>query len=368
MIKLESITLVICLLYVFILAKSVISAYDFPKQDKTSCVFIFNSSKTYEGEFLSPNYPNGYPNNLNCRYEFYGRQNERVLIQVEDFNLEPPKSTRDDLSAMDFVDPKSRKLISLPEKTGSNHSQEKKPTSIDEKLASSRQCFYDYLDVFTVNAQGRLFWRSRHCGSVIDAQIVSTSPTLIIVFKTDRMLSFRGFRFTYRFSYINILPFITDAECGPSEIVGNGSVLSSPKYPNYIPYHIECAWTITVEKHQNILIKFIDVNLHQPCHVSHISIWDGYVNDVKHPDLTVCEKLLYYHKGILQFKSKSNRLVIRFVANKYSESKSEKGLKAAIRKEKINEFLHNKSTSALKNGEQVFQKFYQVTAFESFFN
>jgi hypothetical protein len=332
-------------------------------QRASPCLFIFNSSDAYEGEILSPNYPNGYPNNLNCRYEFHGQQNERVLIQVEDFNLEAPKSTRDDLNAIDFVDSRARKLTLLydsPFIYSKNRSHERPTTrpslsgsDMNERLESSRQCFYDYLDVFTVNAQGRLFWNSRHCGSVIDAQIVSTSPTLILVFKTDRMLAYRGFKFTYRFSYINILPFVTDPECGPSEITGNGSQLSSPDYPNYIPYHIECAWTITVEKHQNILIKFIDVNLNQPCQVSHISIWDGYVNDVKAPDLTVCEKLLYYHKGILQFKSKSNRLVIKFVANKYAETKSEKGLKAAIRKEKINEFMMNKTSFASDSGDEV---------------
>lgn len=179
-----------------------------------------------------------------------------------------------------------------------------------------RQCFYDYLDVFFVDIHGRLFWQSRHCGAKITAKIVSNSPTLILVFKSDRMLSYRGFKFRYHFSYINILPFVTDPLCGPSEIVGNGSSLQSSNYPNNYASFIECAWTITVEKHQNIMIKFVDVNLIQPCQHSYINIWDGYVNDVNTPDLKVCEKLIYYHKGFLSFKSKSNRVVIRFVGNR----------------------------------------------------
>jgi hypothetical protein len=314
-------------------------------------VFEYNSSLIAQGEVYSPNYPNAYPNNLNCRYEFYGRENERVIIQIEDFNLEAPQSTSlQEINFMDYVETVTRGggggSASSVVKGGGKFGGGKRPdlttqqqpplaTSFKDPTAaggqansennessflSNRQCFYDFLDVFTADGQGRLYWRSRHCGNTIDSQIVSTSPILILVFKTDRMLAYRGFKFRFHFSYINILPFVTDAVCGPAEISGNGSVLASPNYPLPFPVGVECAWTITVEPHQNILVKFVDVNLNQPCHVSHVSIWDGYVGDAEKPDFLVCEKLIYYHKGILQYKSKSNRLVIKFVGNKNMET------------------------------------------------
>jgi hypothetical protein len=158
---------------------------------------------------------------------------------------------------------------------------------------------------------------ARYCGQTIPPQIVSTSPTLILVFKTDRMLGFRGFKLRFHFSYLNILPFVTDVRCGNSEIVGNGSILGSPNYPKAYPSQIECAWTISVEKSKKILVKFIDVNFGtQSCAQSYVSIWDGYVSDVQRPQFTVCQKLIYYHKSVMKYESKSNRLVVKFVGNK----------------------------------------------------
>lgn len=47
-----------------------------------------------------------------------------------------------------------------------------------------------------------------------------------------------------------------------------------------------------------------------------MSIWDGYVSDVSKPQFTVCQKLVYYHKGVMKFESKSNRIVVKFVGNR----------------------------------------------------
>jgi hypothetical protein len=171
-----------------------------------------------------------------------------------------------------------------------------------------------------------MYWLSRHCGNSIPEQIVSTTPTLILVFRTDRMLQNRGFKFHFHFSYLNILPLVTEPICGLSEITGSGGVLNSPNYPHTFPDDTECAWTITVEKHQKILIKFLDINLIQPCSLSYISIWDGYVSDITKPDINVCEKLKYYHKGLRQYTSKSNRLVIKFHGNVIDGKSSHKNI------------------------------------------
>lgn len=256
-----------------------------------------------------------------------------MIIQIEDFQLEAPQSTSlNEINFMDFIETITR--------SNQGSRQESKQINnyietSEDSPTSDRQCFYDFVDVFTSDGLGRIIWRSRHCGTQIDSQIVSTSPTLILVFQTDRMLSFRGFKLRFRFSNLNILPFVTEPICGASEIVGNGSVLASPNYPLMFPANTECAWTITVEKHQNILIKFIDVNLNQPCHQSQVSIWDGYVTDVAKPDFIVCEKLTYYHKGIRQYKSKNNRIVIKFLGNKNSDISSQINSMSSLIKEDI---------------------------------
>jgi hypothetical protein len=296
-------------------------------QQQQPCLFEYNSTLIAHGEVYSPNYPRHYPNNLDCRYEFHARENERVILQIEDFHLEPPQTTmQQEINFMDFIETVTRShseksLQSLDEKKQQQQNQEQQQLSeeVENKVNSNKQCFYDFLDVFTSDNHGRMYWRSRHCGTHIDSQIVSTSPILTLVFKTDRMLNFRGFKFKFHFSYLNILPLVTEPICGPSEIVGKGGLLASPNYPLTYPVNTECAWTITVDKHERILIKFIDINFSQQCLVSHVSIWDGYVADVNKPDLNVCEKLKYYHKGLQQFNSKTNRIVIKFVGNKISQ-------------------------------------------------
>jgi hypothetical protein len=75
----------------------------------TPCVFEYNSSLISQGEVYTPNYPKEYPNNLNCRYEFYARENERVIIKVLDFMLEAPQVTSgQDIDFMDHIETRSK--------------------------------------------------------------------------------------------------------------------------------------------------------------------------------------------------------------------------------------------------------------------
>ena len=281
-----------------------------------ACIFEYHSGQIEHGEVYSPNYPHAYPNNLNCRYEFIAKDNERVILEIEDFELEPPQNNaHQEINFMDFI-MTSRNSSSSSSNNRYAATKNERVSTVASNVDTNRQCFYDFLDVFSKDGQGRLYWRSRHCGSSIDAQIVSNSPTLILIFQTDRMLNFRGFKLKFHFSYLSILPFHSkQSVCGPSEVVGNGSVLSSPTYPYSYADSVSCAWTITVNKNENILIKFVDINLDSPCERSYVKFWDGYVGDVTKPDKNVCEKLAYYKRGVMMFKSKTNRLVIKYNGN-----------------------------------------------------
>lgn len=321
------------------------------KNQPPPCVFEFNSSLISQGEVYSPNYPNPYPNNLHCRYEFYANENERVIIHVDDFQLEPPQTNSlNEIQPVDIMDANTRSYSNSNIERFNSVISSTTTSHYDSNL--NRQCFYDFLDVFSTDGQGRIYWRSRHCGSQIESQIVSTSPNLFLVFQTDRMLNFRGFKLRFYFSFLNILPFVTQPNCGPSEIYGNGSVLLSPNYPFIFPSNTECTWAITVEKHQNILIKFIDLNLNQPCDISSVSIWDGYVSDINKPDKLVCERLVYYNKGSMVYKSKSNRLVIRFIGNRNNEQSSSNEFKdqTELKISPSKKSLSNKTNKKILNG------------------
>ena len=122
------------------------------RKHSSSCLFEYNSTFTQEGEVYSPNYPSPYPNNLNCRYEFHGRENELVVIEPIDFQLESPQgASNQNINFMNFVETR-------PGSYKTNENQAK------SKPGQERQCFYDFLDVFTANIYGTIIWHSRHCG------------------------------------------------------------------------------------------------------------------------------------------------------------------------------------------------------------
>lgn len=126
-----------------------------------NCVFQYNSSFIKEGEIYSPNYPNPYLNNLNCRYEFHGLENECIILEVVDFHLEPPQGpTNLNVNFMDLVETVTR----------SRQITESLDGYKTERPHEEKQCFYDFVDVFTMNKFGVSNWNSRHCGKLNNLQ------------------------------------------------------------------------------------------------------------------------------------------------------------------------------------------------------
>lgn len=133
-------------LVAFLVVTNVVASADPP------CLFQFNSTLRQEGVIYSPNYPNPYPNNLNCRYEFYGLENELIILEPQDFQLESPNgASNHEINFMDFV-----------ETRGGQRDTETQAPKVNREL--DKQCFYDFLDVFTANMYGTITWHSRHCG------------------------------------------------------------------------------------------------------------------------------------------------------------------------------------------------------------
>ncbi|KAI5711682.1 hypothetical protein M8J75_002334 [Diaphorina citri] len=68
------------------------------------CAFMFNSTGGHRnGTFTSPNFPGLYPRDTECHYFFYGRNDERIKLVFESFDVEgvPPCEAR---TASDYIE------------------------------------------------------------------------------------------------------------------------------------------------------------------------------------------------------------------------------------------------------------------------
>ena len=58
-----------------------------PDARSERCSFTINSGGQKSGEIMSPTYPGTYPKDLQCSYQFIGRENQRLRIEFRDFDL-----------------------------------------------------------------------------------------------------------------------------------------------------------------------------------------------------------------------------------------------------------------------------------------
>jgi hypothetical protein len=144
----------------------------------SDCSREYESINSPNGHIHSANYPDKYENNLFCVYDFLGRQNERVILTIDSLDLEPTQTISvlqvNNRQRVDEMDPVEKALLN---------------DEYSEK-ADVQQCFYDYLDVYSVDVLGFYRMRSRYCGKHENLQIVSTSPKLRLIFATDRNLAY----------------------------------------------------------------------------------------------------------------------------------------------------------------------------------
>ena len=277
------------------------------EMSSVNCSQSFHSKIHKTGYIQSPNYPSEYPNKLFCIYEFFGDTNEHVIISVEDFELEAPKL----ISIFQSIDFNLTMIEDELEK-------EEISKTINNSNFEIKQCFNDYFETYNYNFKYYEL-NKRYCGNEYQKQIVANVPQFRIIFSSDEKNQFKGFKLKFYFSLINISPFITsDSLCGFNNITGEGGLISSPYYPKIFPSPIECAWTITVDREKKILINFKDLNFNEPCSISYVHIWDGYMNKINEPDEIFCQKLLT--RNIKFMKTKSNRVVIKFNGNRVDKN------------------------------------------------
>ncbi|XP_074419739.1 bone morphogenetic protein 1 isoform X1 [Larus michahellis] len=169
-----------------------------------------------QGNFSSPEFPNGYSAHMHCVWRISVTPGEKIILNF---------------------------------------------TTLD--LYRSRLCWYDYVEV----RDG--FWRKatlrgRFCGNKLPEPIVSTDSRLWVEFRSSSNWVGKGFFAVY------------EAICGGDVKKDNGHI-QSPNYPDdYRPSKV-CVWKITVSEgfHVGLTFQSFEIERHDSCAYDYLEIRDG---------------------------------------------------------------------------------------------
>ncbi|XP_027962745.1 CUB domain-containing protein 2 [Eumetopias jubatus] len=171
------------------------------------------------GVLTSPEYPDNYPNNVECHWVIHASGPATVKLVFVDFQVE-----------------------------------------------GSEECTYDYVAVLGGPGPAR---GHHYCGSTRPPTLVSLGHELQVVFKSDFNIGGRGFK-AYYFS----------GECQEVYTAVRGN-FSSPQYPSAYPNNIHCHWTIRLPPGYRVKVFFLDLDLEGPnsltrtCDFDHLAAFDG---------------------------------------------------------------------------------------------
>ncbi|KAF3819807.1 hypothetical protein GH733_015316 [Mirounga leonina] len=171
------------------------------------------------GVLTSPDYPDNYPNNVECHWVIHASGPATVKLVFVDFQVE-----------------------------------------------GSEECTYDYVAV--LGGPGPTHGH-RYCGGTRPPTLVSLGRELQVVFKSDFNIGGRGFK-AYYFS----------GECQEVYTAVRGN-FSSPQYPSAYPNNIHCHWTIRLPPGYRVKVFFLDLDLEGPnsltrtCDFDHLAAFDG---------------------------------------------------------------------------------------------
>ncbi|XP_013781236.1 uncharacterized protein LOC106465521 [Limulus polyphemus] len=167
-----------------------------------SCHFYLQSSG---GSVQSPNYPNKYGSNSDCKWTLEGPVGSGIVLQFSDFETEANFDTVQILAG-GRTEESSVSLITLSGK---------------ENLSSQ--------------------------------PFVTGSNLMIIKFKSDSSVERKGFRASWKTEPIN---------CGGALFAqSNPQLLTSPQYPDPYPGGLECVYLITAPQGQIITLEVVEMDL-----------------------------------------------------------------------------------------------------------
>ncbi|XP_074859501.1 CUB domain-containing protein 2 [Carettochelys insculpta] len=173
------------------------------------------------GVITSPDYPENYPNNAECRWIIRAVPNSVIKLAFVDFQME-----------------------------------------------NNEGCNFDYVAIYDGPTMGDAHL-SHYCGTVKPPDIVSSTHELLVVFKSDFNIGGRGFKANF---------FSGECQEVYTAIKGN---FSSPQYPNFYPNNIKCHWMIQLPPGYRIKVFFLDLalegrnSLTDGCDYDHLAAFDG---------------------------------------------------------------------------------------------
>lgn len=127
------------------------------------CHFSYFSSSEKSGDFNSPRHPSNYPSNSYCVYEFFCDPEERIKIVFNHFKLSD--------------------------------------SSLTTEPGYNDRCKHDWLEIFTIDIQGREQFYGRFCGSTAPGPIITEQGVvqIKIMMNTDDQEIATGFSANYQF-------------------------------------------------------------------------------------------------------------------------------------------------------------------------
>lgn len=180
-----------------------------------------------EGNVTSPGYPLEYPNNRSCWYLINAEPGRVIVMHFEAIALE-----------------------------------------------FNEACAFDYVEIFD-GASEDFSSFGRFCSDSQKRVLRSTSNSVLVHFKSDDLISGRGFLLQYE-SHREGIQVTHEGGCTVTSESHNGTV-TTPNYPDPYPALAHCLLDIEAPREAKVLLRFTDFSLEQDanCSFDFVEIWDG---------------------------------------------------------------------------------------------
>ncbi|XP_049840768.1 cubilin-like [Schistocerca gregaria] len=242
----------------------------------------------FHGVIESPNFPEMYPNSLDCTWNIKAPRGHNVSIAFSHFELQ-------DSGWLWNIFRRVRRFI---------WPILRKPTC----------CGFDFLEIkesFNNGTAQRTLLKE--CGSQIPGQLESHTNTVHVHFHTDGDAAFSGFHLEW-----------TVKGCG-GHLEQPFGEFTSPSYPDRYPDDVLCEWLITVEWGSSVQLTIEDFSMEHVigCNGDSLTIYGG-IDDMA-PQLV---HLCHTQGKAMKYTSSGNNMFIRFVSDLFY---SGRGFKASFK-------------------------------------
>ncbi|KAJ8923869.1 hypothetical protein NQ315_010451 [Exocentrus adspersus] len=223
---------------------------------------ICNNTLTgFRGVIESPNFPENYPQDLNCWWDIIVSNKNKINITFSHFEMENSLVLVNKSCILDYV---------------------------EIKYLETKQDDYEEADSVFVK-------QGKYCGTNNPGQITINSDHAQIHFVSNTLLAGSGFRLEWQLY-----------GCG-GRLTHSSGIIQSPNYPKPYPPSVKCQWQIEVDFGYSIEIRFLEIDIERDaCHYDWIQIYNGPTNSSN-----VIAKLCHQIKPTV-ISSTGNQMFVEF--------------------------------------------------------